>query len=329
MTFQERVRAVAAFGFTERQAGFLTTVMLHSGVCLGRQYCAYAGIVRGQKMHDLFSFLTVNRFATPYPDATRRTLVYHVHAKPLYQAIGEPNNRNRKPITLGRAMERLMLLDAVVACRELSWLATEQDKVAHFTRAASLRDDELPHVAFGRGPERTMRFFTDKLPVGVCADGRDYLFLYVVTRLLPTDFRAFLQRHALLLRALPSWTLRLLIPQHLRAAQRLHESAVYQELSAPLRPGSRDELRWFFETRRRSPDPDELLNDARYRRARRAFGGPRFRRLYQSWLEHGDAVIESTASTVIADAFDRGAAKVECHVLPHDYHHLSELAGTA
>ena len=36
------IRAVAKHGFTERQAGFLVTVMLHSGVCVGRQYCAYA-----------------------------------------------------------------------------------------------------------------------------------------------------------------------------------------------------------------------------------------------------------------------------------------------
>ena len=30
-------------GFTERQAAFLVTVMLHAGVCMVRQYCAFAG----------------------------------------------------------------------------------------------------------------------------------------------------------------------------------------------------------------------------------------------------------------------------------------------
>jgi len=38
MTWDERVSAVASHGFTERQAGFLVTVMLHSGVCLARHY---------------------------------------------------------------------------------------------------------------------------------------------------------------------------------------------------------------------------------------------------------------------------------------------------
>ena len=38
MTSVERVHAVEEKGFTERQAGFLVTVMLHSGVCVRRQY---------------------------------------------------------------------------------------------------------------------------------------------------------------------------------------------------------------------------------------------------------------------------------------------------
>ena len=40
MTWDERVKAIADHGFTERQASFLVTVMLHSGVCLGRNYSA-------------------------------------------------------------------------------------------------------------------------------------------------------------------------------------------------------------------------------------------------------------------------------------------------
>ena len=53
----------------------------------------------------------------------------------LYDAIGEPDNRNRKPAAMGAAVERVMLLDAVLASRDIEWLATERDKVAHFTTA--------------------------------------------------------------------------------------------------------------------------------------------------------------------------------------------------
>ena len=49
MTHAERVAEIKGrFGFTERQAGFLVTVMLHAGVCLARQYCAFARIKYGR-----------------------------------------------------------------------------------------------------------------------------------------------------------------------------------------------------------------------------------------------------------------------------------------
>lgn len=35
-------------GFTERQARFLATVMVHGGVFVERQYCQFAGIAHGQ-----------------------------------------------------------------------------------------------------------------------------------------------------------------------------------------------------------------------------------------------------------------------------------------
>ena len=59
-----RVAAVTGFGFTERQARFLVTVMVHSGVFLERHYCAFAGISHGQKAHDFVGKLIARRFAT-------------------------------------------------------------------------------------------------------------------------------------------------------------------------------------------------------------------------------------------------------------------------
>lgn len=48
----ERAKVLAPFSLTERQARFLATVMLHSGVFVGRQYAAFASITHGQKVHD-------------------------------------------------------------------------------------------------------------------------------------------------------------------------------------------------------------------------------------------------------------------------------------
>jgi len=54
MTFDERVQAIAKKGFTERQARFLTTVMLHTGICVPRQYARFCGIVYGAKTRKFF-----------------------------------------------------------------------------------------------------------------------------------------------------------------------------------------------------------------------------------------------------------------------------------
>src|SRR5262249_34348671 len=109
MTWQERVRAVAKLGFTERQAGFLVTVMLYAGVCLGRHYCTFARIAYGQKMHDFFQSLLERGVATSRSCGHNRARLYHIHHKPLYRAIGEPNNRHRRAMSLSRAVEKLMV----------------------------------------------------------------------------------------------------------------------------------------------------------------------------------------------------------------------------
>ena len=55
MTFADRAASVATYGFTPRQAAFLTTVMLHAGVCVSRQYTAFAHVVFGQNTRDFLN----------------------------------------------------------------------------------------------------------------------------------------------------------------------------------------------------------------------------------------------------------------------------------
>lgn len=333
MTFDERTAAVTAKGFTNRQARFLVTVMLHSGVCMVRQYCAFARIAHGQNTHDFFAGLLDRKLATAYACAHKRARIFHVHHRALYEAIGEPNNRFRKPTPIGQTIERLMLLDAVMGSPDVTWLATERDKLAHFTvlLRTQLRRDELPHLTFGQADQTTVRFFPDKVPIGIGPDGREHVFTYLVTRSAPIDFRAFLHRHAELLRALPAWTLRLLVPAHFREATNAYVSAWRQEFASPLRPSTADELRWFFEQQRLQADANGGNGDegTRYHQARRAFAAPRYRVLYRSWLRDGAKAIDGTVSQVLADAITRGTGRIECRVLPHPYLHLSPLVGSA
>src|SRR5437660_3352514 len=97
-----RVGTLMRFGFSERQARFLVHVLVFSGVFLERQYRAFTGLAHGQKTHDFLTKLVTAGYATPItPGALHRGRLYHVQYKPLYEAIGEANNRHRRPASLG------------------------------------------------------------------------------------------------------------------------------------------------------------------------------------------------------------------------------------
>ena len=85
-------------GFTDRQAGFLVTVMLHSGVCVGRQYCVYARIVRGQKIYNFFASLVAKRLATSYAAAHRRAHIYHVTASSCMPRLESRTTATASPL---------------------------------------------------------------------------------------------------------------------------------------------------------------------------------------------------------------------------------------
>jgi DNA-binding MarR family transcriptional regulator len=153
----QRTEAVASFGFTERQARFLVSVLLHSGVFLERQYCSFAGIVHGQKSTDFIKIKTLveRRFATPITTGKlHRGRMFHVHYKPLWAAIGEPDNRFRKRAAQGRMIERVMLLDTVLEDRDFIWLGLAIDKRRHFIRYLGdrLETRQYPHLLFGDEP---------------------------------------------------------------------------------------------------------------------------------------------------------------------------------
>ena len=71
-------------------------VLEQSGVCLPRQYRAFAGIAHGRHTHRFFNKLVAGGLATTDlsapADAGR---LYHLQYKPWYHALGEPDHRHR------------------------------------------------------------------------------------------------------------------------------------------------------------------------------------------------------------------------------------------
>ena len=328
----DRVHAIEAFGFTERQARFLVMVMLHAGVFVERQYCAFANIVHGQKTHDFVRKLIDGKFAsTIVTGPLHRGRLIHVQHKRLYAAIGQVDNRHRKRAELGRLIERVMVLDAVLADRSVVWLGTEHDKVSCFQRRVGdhLNVAEFPRLVFGNGPTKTVRYFPDKLPIGIRLREDPVVFIYLVTRPAPFDFRLFLCRYGELLRALPEWTIQLFAPTSLRKAMPMYLHAVREECASPLTPAVVEELQWYFRLRSHLEATAAARSDMRFRRATASFRAPRFRALHRAWEQQGDTVLWATQSHVLRDKLARGVARVEAVELTHQYLHLSGLVGKA
>lgn len=326
MTLDERVQAIAMEGrYTPRQARFLVTVMQHAGVCVPRQYATFCGIKHGAKTQKFFAKLVRLGHVSMHDCRHNRARLYHVQRRSLYRAIGDEECRFRRRMPLSQALQRLMLLDAIVESPDLVWLATAEEKAAHLTAITRITPADLPHLTVQKGDVRTVRYFPDRLPIGIHPAGRGEL-VFVAGDPVMNDFRSFLIRHAAVLRALPTWTLRIVVPQHLPYAGEMAQGVIRQSLLSPLRAPTVEELRWYFERSRRGPDENLGL---RYFTARRAFSAPQYSVLYRAWKRDGDIVLTVVSSSALVDAVTAGRGRIEVLELGHRYAHLSPLVNVA
>jgi len=325
MTFEDRVAAVARFGLTERQARFVATVMTYSGVCVPRQFATLVGTAYGQKVSRFFDRLVARKYAAECGCLHNRAALYHLRHQALYRAIGQPESRYRRPVSAREVIPRLMRLDAVITNRDLHWLSGEDEKVAFCSlMASSCPPERLPHTSAGSRFSAATKRFPDDLPIGVTSSGR--VVFVVVLSMRDGDFRGWLQRHADLLRALPGWTLRLVLGRHAAGRASDFEAAARAELTSQLSPGALGELAWYCAERKTTPDTRQRsASDKRFARAHRAFATPRYQLLYRRWLTDGDSVLELVSSTGIADALQRGTGRIESQILPFSYRHLAPL----
>jgi hypothetical protein len=222
-----------------------------------------------------------------------------------------------------------MVLDAIVEDPDLVWLGTADEKAAHLLAITRIEQADLPHVTVGDGAARTVRYFPDRLPIGIHLAGRGVV-VYVVTDPWLDEFRVFLERHAALLRVLPAWTLRIVVPPHFPDIAQRSKQVVWNQLLTPLRTDLLDELRWYFEQVRSHPTPsrsDDL--DGRFYRARDAFSAPRFKALYKVWKQDGEPALARAGSRAISESVEAGTGRVETVELGHRYGHLSLVAAVA
>jgi hypothetical protein len=128
---------------------------------------------------------------------------------------------------------------------------------------------------------------------------------------------------------LPSWTIRVVFPSHLPWLGEHYQEHARQELATPW-PDLVNRLRWYFQQRRAaSLEGVPIENLETYDEEHFCFRATRYQVLYKRWLSDGDSALDVVSSGATAEAIRCDAGRIECHVLPFAYHHLSPLVGSA
>jgi hypothetical protein len=323
VTNQDRIHALSDYGFTEIQARFVVLVMRHAGLCIKRQYATFAGLPPGgAQCNGFFARLLRRGYATVSDCIHNRARLYHVHHKPLYHAIGEPESRYRRAVPARQAIERLMRLDAALIEPDLDWLTTRPEKLAYL---AARNPGPTPNAEGEEPALPDPDLFPGTFPIGFEGTGRIVL-VYVTSVPWTDDFRVYLAGHVSLLTVVPQWTVRVVLPKTLERYREAYDGAVYEELESPLSAATLDEARWYFYHRWRGDRVETIYPGLRERFSwcSRVFKGPRFARLYDVWRRDRNAPLRPVPAS-IAEARAEGRGQVGLVVLPHTYDSFSPL----
>jgi hypothetical protein len=329
MTFAERVNAVAALGFRPRQAAFLTTVALHSGYCLRRQYAAFAGCKYGKNVRDFLDGVVEQRLAERITYRANRGSIYHLFGRRLYAAIRQEDNRNRRHASPPLIARKLMFLDFVIAHPAFDWYATESDKVELFVNRLGVPTEILPQRTYEPRtlgtrrtdgtrntrapspsrllpPTETTRYWIQKLPIFLHGDSPTVHFVTVVTDAHASAIEAFVREHTPLLRHLRDWSLHAVVPR-CTASETACAAAYTRALaSASLMSIPRTDLEWFASTKPLVASGD--LRDLKIEDLKR------YREL----------------SRTLSDRFEtQTAGPLTLHDLPHSYAQLGSFPGVS
>jgi hypothetical protein len=206
MTIHESQLAnLRAFGYTDVEARFLCLVATHSGYFTVHQFLDFAHAKSGKRNARLVEKL----FGLGHVSAQRyrrRSMVYHLHSRPLYDAIGKGDLRNRRGHELGYIKARLVALDYILAHLEDDYFETAEAKRQYFMRRFN-----VPESLFLPSKEHVKGItFADRFPLCVAYPSPDYMPVVTFTYLDPEHrnldaYIAHLRTYRPLFRQLPGF----------------------------------------------------------------------------------------------------------------------------
>jgi hypothetical protein len=181
MTHDDRTATLHKWGYPGHQAAFLAHVLVHGGCFIRRQFVAFQGRPDGGAVTDFLRRL-VGRGHARRRVFGRRTVVYQVRDRAMYEAVGLPRSHDSRRAAPAALVRRLMTLDVVLSLGDRRVLATEAEKYSYFTSERQVSVRAFPGTWYpGRQPHEpgVLRYFVDRVPVAIDqAEGR-VSFLYV------------------------------------------------------------------------------------------------------------------------------------------------------
>ena len=126
-----------AFGYTEPEARFLYIAATYSGYFTVRQFLEFAKAKSGKRSACFVEKLIELGHASAQR-YTRKSLVYHIHSRGLFAAIGRDYLRHRREHELDHIKTQLLALDLVLANPENDYFETAQRKRQYFTETLKL-----------------------------------------------------------------------------------------------------------------------------------------------------------------------------------------------
>ena len=247
------------------------------------------------KTRKFFAKLVRLQYASMYDCRHNRARAYHLNQRALYAAIGEADSRLRKPVTLNHAIQRLMVLDAIVEDPDLVWLGTVEEKTAHLTTLIRIEPVDLPHSTVGEGEAARCGTSQTGSRSASIPPAAAWPSTSSPTHGWTSSGVSFAPRHAS--PRLPAWTLRIVVPPQFPDIGQRAKQVVWNQFLTPLRTVTLDELRWYFEQVRAHPTSSRAPElDERFYRAREAFSAPRFKALYRVWKQDGEAALAACTS---------------------------------
>jgi hypothetical protein len=330
LTQFERTQALLRFGYTKAEAAFLCTAALHSGYFLRRQYAGFISVKDGGSVSQLIErALAAGHVKTS--TWLRNIQLYHLCARPFYEALGQGDNRHRRTRTLLATKTKIMGLDYVLAHTSHHYLATDREKLDYFTETLKVDTSVLPAKLYSasRSELTTIRYFVEKYPLFLVGSDRPHeppvvTFSYIDEGAATlSGYETFLRHYLRLFASLQRFAVLFIADsnRHFAAAAQVFERILGGTQAGAIDPLISRRLEYFkmrrlFEAKElASFDRSKLI---RLRQDQRDFASETDEALYELWKVGGEAAVlqkvapETGRSSSISGSFST-------FLLEHDY----------